>query len=205
MDHFRIVHTFNFFMLQSHDFFLSRLFRSVKVLHTAYFTWLGSSPISRGAADSVALQPLLRPSWECVWWSATVIKAQRKRRDSPQSAASRWTNAGKYYSPARALSSSDPTQPAAGAYPSSGWCRGPADSGGTWSATGGRGTAGQTRTTHGHNADAREARSRRRRRHRQLSPELHPSLIRDKRPPIRGDSQFSLAQFNLPGKSALSI
>lgn len=157
MDHFRIVHTFNLFMLQSHDFFLSCLFRSVKVLYP--LTWLDWVPrLSPGVLQTALhLHPLLHPLRVCLVVCHTDQSAG-KRRDSPQSAASRWTNAGKYYSPARALSSSDPTQPAAGAYPWSGWCRGPADSGGTWSATGGRGTAGQARTTHGHNADACEAR-----------------------------------------------
>lgn len=76
MDHFRIVHTFNFFLLQSHDFFLSLPLSQCKGFVPAYLTWLGSSPISRGAANSVALAAPSTPSWECVWWSATVIKAQ---------------------------------------------------------------------------------------------------------------------------------
>lgn len=157
MDNFRIVQTFNLFMLPSHDCFLSYLFCSVKVSYPlTSLDWVHG--LSRGvAANSIALRPLLRPLRVCLVVCHSDQSAG-KRRDSPQSAASRWTSAGKYYSPAQVLSSSDPTQPAAGAYPSSGWCRGPTDSGGMWSATGGRGTAGQTRTTHGHNADACEAR-----------------------------------------------
>lgn len=63
----------------------------------------------------------------------------------------------------------------------------------------------ETQRTHRHNADACEARVQGDVYTGSFSPKQHPRLIRDKRPPIRGDSQFLLAVFNLPGKSALSI
>lgn len=75
MDNFWIVQTFNLFMLPSHDFFLSYLFCSVKLLYPlTSLDWVHG--LSRGvAANSIAPFYAL---WECVWWSATVIKVQER-------------------------------------------------------------------------------------------------------------------------------
>lgn len=77
LDNFRAVQTFNFFMLQSHDFFLRYLLCSAKVLPLLpsldWVHWL-SQGVVQTALHCIPFCTL----WECVWWSATVIKVQER-------------------------------------------------------------------------------------------------------------------------------